>query len=581
MVRTTLLLTLLLVGCPQPGDDDDSSPADDDDTTAGTDDDDTLDDFAECGNGVLEEGEDCDEGDANGSTVCGCQIHCGYAGWGTACEDGDPCSVHDHCDEDGGCMAGEPLDCDDGDGCTTDSCEPGTGECLNEPQQLGDPLDLWDVVLLTDPSTLDVDVIDTETVWEGLTAVEVQEIRFTSYQSDDCERSGIRLEAYVAYPPGATSLDPAPGVALAHGLGGWAEASTASGPAAAWGVVTIAWSGPGQGQSEGWGSEADHLFDTVDDPRDSWFWEHAAAGIRALTVLETLAEVDPSRLGMVGYSGGGLATLIANGVDSRITTAAPVSATGHLDLAIAATPVPGWEWDLLQSMDPPREPTDLEWLNFVDYLDPMNYLASAHGQVLLIDGAQDEFFPVDSLQATYADLDAAGNDPRLLVIENWDHGWFALFTADEATERTDEALAWWLGHGLGTDADFAEFAPRPQVDMVVPWVCWWELLPYDCSAAQVSLSAATGYDVTGVTFHHSSDGSLTYFSTDLTENGGVWQGEVPTLDGTAHDASDTVWLAEVEFRADLFGLKTFTLTSEINIPPGFSPNILPIDGPIP
>jgi len=46
---------------------------------------------------------------------------------GTPCEDGSRCSIHDYCDSNGTCVAGQPLNCDDGNVCTTDSCDPATG----------------------------------------------------------------------------------------------------------------------------------------------------------------------------------------------------------------------------------------------------------------------------------------------------------------------------------------------------------------------------------------------------------------------------------------------------------------------
>ena len=49
---------------------------------------------------------------------------------GTACDDQDPCSVNDTCD-DGGLCSGDLLTCDDGLACTNDSCVLGTG-CVFE-----------------------------------------------------------------------------------------------------------------------------------------------------------------------------------------------------------------------------------------------------------------------------------------------------------------------------------------------------------------------------------------------------------------------------------------------------------------
>lgn len=57
-----------------------------------------------CGDGILDPGEECDDGNN----------HCG-----------------DGCDED--CNSEELGKCDDGNICTTDSCNDTSGECLHEP----------------------------------------------------------------------------------------------------------------------------------------------------------------------------------------------------------------------------------------------------------------------------------------------------------------------------------------------------------------------------------------------------------------------------------------------------------------
>ena len=54
----------------------------------------------------------------------------------SACEDGDPCTVGDRCEE-VACIPGPVNTCDDGEPCTTDACQPEDGRCLNEPLEDG------------------------------------------------------------------------------------------------------------------------------------------------------------------------------------------------------------------------------------------------------------------------------------------------------------------------------------------------------------------------------------------------------------------------------------------------------------
>ncbi len=58
---------------------------------------------------------------------------------GDACDDGNACTINDVYDNDCNCV-GEPIDPDDDDPCTTDSCDPTTGEIFNIPIDIPDPV---------------------------------------------------------------------------------------------------------------------------------------------------------------------------------------------------------------------------------------------------------------------------------------------------------------------------------------------------------------------------------------------------------------------------------------------------------
>ncbi|MFM8409674.1 MAG: M12 family metallo-peptidase, partial [Alphaproteobacteria bacterium] len=79
-----------------------------------------------CGNGILDPGEDCDDG----NTVDGdcCSATCTFEPVGSPCDDGEQCTSGDACDS--GVCAGTALPngstCSDGSACTTDACSSGT-----------------------------------------------------------------------------------------------------------------------------------------------------------------------------------------------------------------------------------------------------------------------------------------------------------------------------------------------------------------------------------------------------------------------------------------------------------------------
>jgi len=85
-----------------------------------------------CGNSVLDDGEDCDDG-RNGDDADGCRDDCTYTCTSSSeCDDGDACTGTETCDTaTHTCVAGTALDCDDSNPCTADSCDASSG-CVNE-----------------------------------------------------------------------------------------------------------------------------------------------------------------------------------------------------------------------------------------------------------------------------------------------------------------------------------------------------------------------------------------------------------------------------------------------------------------
>jgi cysteine-rich repeat protein len=81
-----------------------------------------------CGNGSMDPGEQCDDGNRLGGDCCSatCQLESN----GSPCDDGSLCTQLDACSE--GSCAGLPVDCADGNLCTGDLCDSAAG-CLNPP----------------------------------------------------------------------------------------------------------------------------------------------------------------------------------------------------------------------------------------------------------------------------------------------------------------------------------------------------------------------------------------------------------------------------------------------------------------
>jgi len=78
-----------------------------------------------CGDGDLDAGEACDDGN-NADGDC-CSATCQAEPAEQSCSDGDACNGDELCDGAGACADGADPDCDDGDLCSQDSCDAALG----------------------------------------------------------------------------------------------------------------------------------------------------------------------------------------------------------------------------------------------------------------------------------------------------------------------------------------------------------------------------------------------------------------------------------------------------------------------
>jgi len=90
-----------------------------------------------CGNGQIDPGEVCDDGNANDSDCC--STSCQPAPQGTSCTDANACTSGDSCNSTGICQPGPPLACNDGQFCNgTETCNALVGCVAGSPPPIDD-----------------------------------------------------------------------------------------------------------------------------------------------------------------------------------------------------------------------------------------------------------------------------------------------------------------------------------------------------------------------------------------------------------------------------------------------------------
>lgn len=408
---------------------------------------------------------------------------------------------------------------------------------------------IWDLAAITDTTTLNTEIVAPPSpVTVNGVRLKVFQVMFDSYPDPEAP---VRVHGFVALPAnaGPRSL---PAVIFGHGAGGQADEQLARTLAALLSAAVISFSGPGQGRSTGRPSTAENWLRT-NPIQQSWLYQYAYSAMRAVTYLTTLPEVDPNRMAMTGVSAGGLMTWIANGVDDRLAAACPIMATGDWPRALASG-----SWFVHFPLGEARvSPDSPQAQTFARYLDPLQYAHRQNAPVMLINGAQDEFFPIDTTRSTFEAVDAP--DKRLEVIFDWDHGYYATTSVFLSTyNNTQRALdrmfgdlaAWFAAHwGHGNPMPPPPDVRLSQTPFGTTFIIPAEAAP-GASRALLIYSMDRAYTFRSVPMGRQRDGSFTV-----------------TLAG--YDWSKAVYFVEVQYPDSVF------LTSVPVIPDGFVPRIRP------
>jgi len=255
---------------------------------------------------------------------------------------------------------------------------------------------------------LDIEVLsETRSEAEGRQYLE-REILYTSQITDG---KPVRAQAYLTIPLGASK--PLPALVSIRALWGPSHKDNSVGYAREYGVVSLGVHLP-EGESKAvWPEGFAEVTDHEKDYEKSYFYVLANAVMRGVTYLETLPEVNPDRIGVTGFSRGGMAAIIVNGVDDRIRASIPIAATGFSPEGLHR----------LRALYPDRKLT-----GSASRFNPLDYAITQHGATFMIVGAQDPIIPYAEAAYTFGAIPC---EKRFEAVFNWGHG---NYIADPAAE---------------------------------------------------------------------------------------------------------------------------------------------------
>jgi dienelactone hydrolase len=248
--------------------------------------------------------------------------------------------------------------------------------------------------------------------WGVITGL-VQELY---YEGEPVQGKPTRIFAYLGRP--AEHADnPLPAMVLVHGGGGkafkeWAEHWARRGYVAL--AMDLSGNGPEGRLPDGGPDQSDQTKFRNFTPADAgemWTYHAVAAVLRGHSLLRTLPEVDPGRLGITGISWGGYLTCIVAGIDPRFQVAVPVYGCGFLGENSF------WKDKSLAAMSPDARALWLRWF------DPSLYLGQVRHPILFVNGTTDFAYPMDSYQKSYRLVPARWRQVSMAVNRPHGHIW--------------------------------------------------------------------------------------------------------------------------------------------------------------
>ena len=227
-------------------------------------------------------------------------------------------------------------------------------------------------------------------------------LRSLFYEGADYKGQPTWVFAYYAAPQGTPPAGGWPAVVCAHGGGGtaypnWVREWNGHGYAA----IAMDLEGhlpggkdhgmegnlpPGSGHENAGPARIDWFGDRSLPDKQQWFYHAVADVIRANSLLRSVPEINPKKIGLTGISWGGTVVSAVAGLDSRLAFVIPVYGCGF----IHESDNPG-----LSLWFPPKNMTDAQFRDYRAKWDPSAHLPFAKMPMLWVTGVADPVFQID------------------------------------------------------------------------------------------------------------------------------------------------------------------------------------------
>lgn len=267
----------------------------------------------------------------------------------------------------------------------------GLGTSNNQIRRAASPMasSFWQIDKLRTAPNVELSSQSTEKTTNG--DVTCHEI---FYDSPGPSGKSLRIFAYFAYPAANTGTK-LPGIIIVHGGTGRADKAQAV-EWASRGYAALSMDLPGKGggrdgsRSEGPDMADPIIFKMTPSPTESFLYSAVNSVCRAVSALSNSPQVDPNRIGVVGSSWGGVITLVANGIDNRISAACTIYGAGYIPDESC--------WLAHGNM---KHLTAKQIQNWREHFDPSSYLASQNGKTLFLAATRDGYYPLRPFLKTY------------------------------------------------------------------------------------------------------------------------------------------------------------------------------------